>query len=320
MTRSLRFSLVLVLAPTGCEQVKKLDVDPQAGLPCEVQRIFTESCAIAGCHDGSTQKPDLRAEASPTSIESQADQAASPYVVVGNPAGSYMASKLVQEVPDGWIPRTMDLMPPAGVPLAASDRALLLGWIAGAELEACGGATGGDDGGPTSTGGGDDDVAGETTTGAAEPLSCATADVVTEGEKTIDAGVGAGQIPTDIAEVLDSNCGCHYGTMTNVFIPYAGLLDMTTLAGFEAESVMPTNMPATDLIQSRLDHENAALHMPPITFCRTEDGDAMPPADYDLLKAWLEAGVPDGATWEGGGGGSSGGGSGGGSGSSGTGM
>lgn len=299
MTRSPRFSIprpwwpaLFVLTSAGCEQVKKLDEDPQAGLPCEVQRVFTESCALAGCHDG-TQKPDLTAGAAATSIESQADQAAFPYVDLGNPAGSYMASKLVATVPEGWIPRSMDIMPPATVPLPESDRALLVGWIAGAELEACAGS-GGDDGTEPTDGG-----SSGSSTGAPVAISCSIADVVTAGEEAIDAGDAAGQIPTEIGTVLDQNCGCHYGTavaMGYIVYPETSMLDMANLAGFMADV---NGVPAVDKVLERLDHAAPTLHMPPIGFCSTEDGDPMPPADYDLLKAWLEAGVPDGATWMG---------------------
>jgi hypothetical protein len=207
-----------------------------------------------------------------------------------------MAVKIMEPKPEGAPDRIGALMPTPPGMISEADRALLIGWMAGAEIEACVGGSAGDDGAMTTTGS-VDPTAADGTTGPAGAMSCATADVVTEGEKTIDAGMGAGQIPPDIAGVLDSNCGCHYGTMSSVYIAYAGLLDMTTLAGFQADPI--SGMPAIDGILLRLDHATPTLHMPPIDFCSTEDGDPMLPADYDLLKAWLEAGVPDGATWTG---------------------
>lgn len=308
MTRSHLSSLVLVLAAAGCEQVERLPVDEQQNLPCEVQRILTEQCAIEGgpCHAG-IEVPDLRAGAAAQSITSLSTQGI-PYVDFGNLAGSYMAIKIMPTEPEGAPPRVDDIMPQPPGMITEDERALLVGWMAGAELEACGGGSGGDDGTmPTTSTGGDDDVAGDSTTGSSGAMSCATDDVVTAGEKTIDAGTGAGQIPPDIAGVLEGNCGCHYGTMTNVYVPYpeASPLDMTTLAGFEAPDV--NGSPAVDKLLERLDNTNDLLHMPPVTYCSTEDGDPMPPADYDLLKSWLEAGVPDGATWDSGGSAGSGG-------------
>ena len=52
---------------------------------------------------------------------------------------------------------------------------------------------------------------------AREKLAKGMAILIREGSVSKDLNA--------LAEVLDANCGCHYGTMTNVYIAYGGLLD-----------------------------------------------------------------------------------------------
>jgi hypothetical protein len=305
MTRSSRFSIarpwwpaLLVLASAGCEQVKKLDEDPQAGLPCEVQRVLTESCAIEGgaCHTASAQVPDLSAASAADTVFSPSAQGI-PYVEIGNLAGSYMAVKIMEPPPEGAPTRIGALMPTPPGMISEADRALLVGWMAGAEIEACVGGSAGDDGAMTTTGS-VDPTAADSTTGPAEPVACGVMDLDNGGTiRPIDAGDAAGQIPTEIGGILEGNCGCHFTDMvvTGFAVYPASLpLDMTTLEGFMADV---NGTPAPERVAMRLQGMGGAIMPNPP--CLHESGETMDPELRDILLAWLEAGVPDGATWTG---------------------
>jgi hypothetical protein len=280
----------LLLAGCGLE---RLDV-AEGRAPCEVQRIFDQSCALSGCHAGAFA-PDLRADAAFASVTAQAEQAAAPYVRFGDLAGSYMASKLVDPLPEGWLPRgqpsVMPLMPGA---ISESDRALLLGWIGGAQLESDSCATGGTDSGASSEG---TSSSGSGSTGGIVPIACGIEDVDNGGTIiAVDRGDEAEKIPTDIADILEGNCGCHYTNMVQppYVIHYAGPLDLSTLAGFSATLGAMTG---ATLVEQRV---GTQMNMPSPAFCRTPEGDAMDPTARALLLQWIADGTPDGATWTGG--------------------
>lgn len=107
-------------------------------IPMEVQAAFDRSCATGGCHDSASRVADLSlapADA-PATLDGAAIQSELPLVELGSVEGSYLAIKLL---PDDRIPagvsRLGTIMPPDPTEENRVDMALILGWIAGAELE-----------------------------------------------------------------------------------------------------------------------------------------------------------------------------------------
>ncbi len=119
-----------VFATLGCGGLEELDTDAAATIPSPVQRAFEESCGTAGCHDAKSVAGGLSlAEGDSAAI---LDMVAEGYPMVerGNVQGSYLARKMLDsEGIEG------DVMP-ARAPMPEDDvnLALILGWIAGAEV------------------------------------------------------------------------------------------------------------------------------------------------------------------------------------------
>jgi hypothetical protein len=130
-----RSSLVLLALvptlPTACDQVTREPPNETATVPDEVQRIFDTSCALAGCHDGA-RDPDLRASASAAILKGVSPTTSLRYVVFGKIEDSYLAIKLLGTPEDKLFGDVMPL--PSPLNLDQLDRAILLGWIAGAPL------------------------------------------------------------------------------------------------------------------------------------------------------------------------------------------
>jgi hypothetical protein len=168
------------------------------------------------------------------------------------------------------------------------DLAIVLGWIAGADLPGGGGES-------ESTGSG-----GESDTSGGEVLqACGIDDLKPGAPNPIDAGTGAMQIPPDIATILADNCGCHYAdelAVTTV-ADYLGLADLATWSGWQEEHPSPNVAGIVkDIVRQRLDPTSPQI-MPPPVHCNLGGGETMPLADRQTLIDWIEAGTPDGATW-----------------------
>ena len=286
--------LTLLLA--GCPAVEPIDEDQTAGVPTEVQRIFTESCVAPACHDSASAAQGLSLEAGVAGniLTATAQQVPLPLVARGNVAGSYIAIKMLPEDFEAEVPRVGGIMPPPGQhEISQEDLALVIGWIAGAPLP---GGGSGETEGETDTDTDTDTV--DETDGEPMVLSCALEDIKPGAPNPIEAGTGVGEIPPDIADALEVNCGCHYAGLPyeRPLPPYTGVLDMATWAGFHEEHSFP--LCQDDLaylcVLERLDHN---LPMPP-SQCSLEDGSRISEDDLDLLYQWLEEGAPDGATWE----------------------
>ena len=274
----------LVVA-SGCVQVEKLDEAGQA-VPTEVQRVFDTRCATGGCHDSSTRQAGLSLEASDAAgiIGQPSSQNGSfSLVELGSVETSYLAAKILPTPPTG-VDLVGDIMPP-GADLSnnelATDVAIILGWIAGAELPGGEGGSLGDD---------DDDDGLQ---------ACGIIDVNPGATSPIDAGVEVGQIPMSIATVLANNCGCHYvtdGVGALAGQVYTGL-PIATLDDFLA--TYPGANPDYAGLQTReavLDRVGADRNMPPLN-CIVEGGSNILSSDFDALVAWLQAGSPDAPTW-----------------------
>jgi hypothetical protein len=298
--RHLTMTLVGLTLLVGCPGIQAIDDDDNGngGIPTEIQRIFDESCGTADgtCHASGNPILALDAGSSPAILNASSGQAPLPLVELGNVTGSYLAIKVL---PEPQPQRIGNLMPPPGsaYELSDEDRATLVGWIGGAPLP--GGETGTQDTDDT-TG---DDTTGDDTEEEIVEQSCDLSDIAPDAPNPVQVGTGAEQIPPNIGSALTRNCGCHYaegpyeGAPTLVGYPPTGPLDMITWAGFQQEQMFALcdSDVAHECVRERLDH---ALPMPP-TSCVLEDGSRISDDDFELLDAWLAAGAPDGATWDG---------------------
>ena len=191
----------LTTAVTGCVQVEKLD-DAGDSVPTEVQRVFDERCAIAPCHDAGSRAGNLSlsaADAAGIIGRPSGQNSALSLVEPGSVEESYLAAKVLPTPPEG-VDVIGDIMPP-GANLSdnalATDMAIIVGWIAGAELP------GGDDGSDGIADGGDGLQA------------CGIQDAMPGATSPLDAGLEPGQIPPSVGTVLADNCGCHYVSETS---------------------------------------------------------------------------------------------------------
>jgi hypothetical protein len=255
-----------------------------------VQRAFDDSCAFAGCHDAASQQAglDLSAAAAPAIIGGAAMQSDLPLVELGNVQGSYLALKLLPNPPTG-------VQMPSGI-MPGVDNAIILGWIAGAELP------GGGEGSTTDLPGTTTEPAEGSSTGPTMRL-CGVQDVAPGAVDPFDIGMDAGQIPPDVGAVLSDNCGCHESDQPLVMgaPPYGGSVHFSTIAELQAEYttfVMGSSMmlPGHEILLARVQTEDAT-RMPPAYYCDLGDGTVIADADRQLLIDWLTAGAPDASTW-----------------------
>lgn len=270
---------------SGCVQVEKLDDDGQS-VPTEVQRVFDDRCATSGCHDSGSRQAGLSLAASDAAGiigRPSSQNSAFALVELGSVETSYLAAKILP-TPPAEIDLVGDIMPP-GADLSnnelATDVAIILGWIAGADLPGGEGGSVGDD---------DDDDGLQ---------ACGIVDASPGATSPIDAGVEAGQIPVSIGTVLAGNCGCHYVSQTQGALSgwvYSSL-PMATRDDFLA--TYPGANPDYAGLQTReavLDRVGADRNMPP-AICVVEGGSNILSSDFEALVTWLQAGAPDAPTW-----------------------
>lgn len=134
--------------------------------------------------------------------------------------------------------------------------------------------------------------------------SLAVIDPAADPAAVIDAGDGAGQIPTRVGEALLRNCGCHYtdDVPIGLYVDYvSNNQPLATLADFHG-SFMGTfpmgfeDQPTYVAVEERVVHHNP-LPMPPFG-CGVEGEPGMiSAADLQLLTDWLAAAAPDGASF-----------------------
>lgn len=235
-------------------------------IPPDIATILTENC---GCHytnDYATPPPylDYNEELLPLDIATWAG-----FQETNTGGTPYHAVTLARVM--GGPPIAMPPGDPHCAEMNAADTATLVEWLT-AEAPDC-----------------------TTWTGCTGEMiqACGIEDIKPGAANPIDAGSGAGQIPTDIGTILAGNCGCHYVDMPTADVTdYQGTQDISTLAGFQAAY----NVAGDPL------HELALMYlmtdfMPFAVSCDIGGGEAMPPADRALLVQWLTEGTPDGATW-----------------------
>jgi hypothetical protein len=274
--------MALGLVLPGCPQLEPIDDGggPGATIPAEVQRAFDDSCAFVGCHDSTSLAGglDLSADASPGIIDGPSAASPLPLVELGNVQGSWLAIKLLPNPPSG-------AQMPFGGDLEGVDNAIILGWIAGAQLPG-----GGDAGNESST----TDTPAESTEGSSgggsEVVLCGLEQVAPMAPSPYDIGTNVDQIPPDIGAALSNNCGCHG---VDEVIPeataqrYQGMLRFFTIA--EIQGVY-FDIPVRQRMLERLESELSP--MPP-TYCDPlGDGTTITTADRQLLIDWLNDGAP----------------------------
>ncbi len=260
------------LAAAGCGVEKLDDTGGDQQVPTEIQRIFEESCGFAGgCH--SDQGPALGLNlttGSLAALSAPSPKTGVPLVDIGNVDNSEIALQV------------MSGAMPLGTMMDPVDRAILIGWIGGAEL-------------PSGEGGNVTDGGDATDTGTAAGQGCGIDDLVTGTPLTIDAGMGAGQIPPDIGEAIAANCGCHFAASQDDIDPavtgaLANAFALGTLADWQG---------ALTTIQPKVEQAMGTTPMPPLFPCMPtgEMLVSITPEDQMLLLDWMDADAPDGATW-----------------------
>lgn len=167
--------------------------------------------------------------------------------------------------------------------------------------------TSGPDGGSTDAPTSGDSMPG-TDTGVMPPppKSCAleVIDPAADPALVIDAGDGAGQIPTSVGQALLRNCGCHYtdDVPIGLYVDYvSNAQPMATLADFHGPFMgtfpMELQGMATYLaVQERVVWSNP-LPMPPYGCGVEGEPGRISAADLQLLTDWLAAEAPDGASF-----------------------
>jgi hypothetical protein len=138
------------------------------------------------------------------------------------------------------------------------------------------------------------------------PKSCALAviDPAADPAAVIDAGDGAGQIPTLVGEVLLRNCGCHYtdDVPIGLYVDYtSNKQPLATHADFHANfmGTFPMGferMPAYLAVEQRV-VAHVPLPMPPYGCGVVGEPGMITAADLALLSEWLAAAAPDGASF-----------------------
>jgi len=284
--------LGLLLGAGACNELERIDDggSSAAGIPEEVQRAFNDGCVLAGCHDAARAGGlELTAGAAAGIIGGESQQSSLPLVELGNVQGSYLAIKLL---PMSEL-RQADRMPLGrdfNDPKVATDNAIILGWIAGAELP------GGDEGMGTDAGmmtGTDGSGSGDV-----EIVMCGYDVVAPDAPDPYDSGTEAGQIPVDVGTALFNNCGCHASTEIMLIEgapQYSGQIAFTTIDEVQAD-FLETGRAVHEILLERVESTEFS-RMPPSYYCMLEGGETITADDRQLLLDWLGAGAPDAPNW-----------------------
>ena len=306
LARTMAMAAVTVSA-AGCPALVPVDDEMGGdGVPAVVQDRLDQYCAIPGCHAG-TSVPDLRVGSSAAILDSSSPTTGLPFVTRGDIGASFLALKLLPDPPSGTI-----MPPPGNPPMPPEDVALILGWIAGADLggademmTSSDGGDGGDGGDPSGDpttgmpGDGADTMPGDSG-GPVDGSVCSLSGVQPGASNPIDAGTGPTQIPVDVGDVLARNCGCHYATQATApktALHGAGYQPMDTLADFTGayagiNSAAYGTGTGADAVYDRV---VTVGNMPQPIICDLGDGTVISAEDLATLQTWLEAGTPGGA-------------------------
>ncbi len=285
-----------VLLSEACKQLEAVADEGREGgsIPPLVQMAFDENCVKEACHDASGPQAGLALTAgdSLAILDRRSTQNPDlPLVELGNVYGSYLAIKLLPDdvLMERNLERRLERMPPAGQMRDEESIALILGWIAGAELP------GGDDGSTgaseTDAGGSGSETAGSGSETGGGLKDCSLMGVAPGVTSPLVSGTMAMQLPIGIGEIIERNCGCHLvmdeADLLEGFEPVPpGGADLTTLAGIRADLGTIESYVMLKIMPRYPDCGQAAA-----------GDDYMTMEDYDTLLAWLDAGAPDAVDW-----------------------
>lgn len=140
MRKTIAFMFVAAMTAGCSSQLEPVSDDSGSGgddfIPGDVQLAFDEMCLGAGCHDAASAAGGLSLEegdsvAILTATNSTGDF---PLVEIGNVNGSWLGIKMLpdERLPEGVT--RVGLRMPIGRRPDHPSNALILGWIAGAEL------------------------------------------------------------------------------------------------------------------------------------------------------------------------------------------
>jgi hypothetical protein len=263
-------TVVLMASLGGCG-LTRLDEEPgSSGVPPAVQDLFSQYCAISSCHDGS---------APPTLLPGQSDAilgmtstVGTPYVEFGN-LQSHIAVRLL----DPNLP-----MPPLASARQPTDaeRAIIIGWIAGAPFDDTdGGSTGGDteDTDPTN--------ASSTTL---SPTTTTTTDSTT-GDPTDDTT--AEPTYANVQAIFDRDCAlgsCHDGTFVPNLQPDVALdetIDVVSMTAPDGAVFIARGSAADSYLVRKLTGENIDGVVMPFGL------PMLPQAEIDLIRDWIDMGA-----------------------------
>ncbi len=256
--------LALLASACGLEEVE--DGGQTDEIPAAVQAAFDETCATnSSCHGSGSALVSLAPGESAAILELSSGATGEPLVVIGDVEGSYLAKKMLgTDIVGGPMPLSSQS------PDDAVNIAIILGWIAGAPLDA------GDESGDTGEAGDGDGDTGEVVCYADKPLPAMPS------------------FEADVWPVLEQRCtaGCHESMtvaphMPDAMAAYTSLVDAMSPTA-NAMLVVPGDPQA-----SYLWHKLAA------TQTSVDGGGGLPmPATGDLcavelqmIHAWILAGA-----------------------------
>ncbi len=150
---------LLCACPNDLQPIDEGGTDSGGGdaIPPAVQDVFDRRCGFAGCHGmGSAQAGLALDPAQSGGIVDGPSSAGIPMVTIGDVCRSYLAIKILPKENNRCdVQASGSLMPIGGRDRAdvQLDLAVVLGWIAGADLTAVGGGGGTSGGASTGTGG-----------------------------------------------------------------------------------------------------------------------------------------------------------------------
>jgi hypothetical protein len=238
----------------GCDQLQRIGGDDGACVPAQVQAALDRSCALSGCHDASGGGAGLVLTSSGSAdvIGRAASQKTMPLVVIGDPAGSYLAHKLMDDPPEPIVNARMPIAFDPSNEAQSADVATILAWIAGAPFAGC--AAGDESGDVADTG------TGEESSGGA------------------DTGIASG-LPCEVDAILAQRCrSCHSDP------PIGAPMSLVTHDDLLAPSNVDASMTNAERVLARM--TDSMLPMPPAP------GSPVPADEIAVIEAWIGAGAP----------------------------
>ncbi|MBC8071793.1 MAG: hypothetical protein IAG13_25935, partial [Deltaproteobacteria bacterium] len=144
----------------------------------------------------------------------------------------------------------------------------------------------------------------EESSSGGEPVAalCGIEDLKPGAPNPIIAGDMAGQIPTEIGEILAENCGCHYADAPfsrDALSDYTGMAPMATLEDWQGPNYAGSPTTVIAVSEAYIANDGPGGMPPVFGQCDIGDGSGkgMPVDERATLLAWIQADGPDGANW-----------------------